>query len=491
MARYQLDWSFGLKHSDSGNFLTAETFGGRLECAASKMKKKQIFFLEQEADGSVALKSKSTQKYISVDGDGGVNLADAKGSEELFLIEAQASGEWALKSKQYEWYIGTTAAEGIRAFTKEVTSDKLWKVVLAMHPHICLKNIKRRRYVHFDADKLTCNDDIPWGHDATLSIACNTATGTYSLQASNGQFLTAGGSLSPTESADTAFILEFDGGMVAFKGQVNGKYLTCLGASGLCKATKEGISDNERFVLEDSWPQVTLKARDGQDKLISIKQGIEIGTFGDAITDNEIFQFEPSASGQWIIKCQKDKLWQLVDGGVQVIGEPVAADEAPAACLWDVEFKANGAVTIAQGGSYVVKQMNKYLKVNGSDPEADRAQFTFELINRPKIVLRGEYGFVGTLPSGLLECNKSEAEVYDVSIKDGMYALANATSGKYWVVGDNGVSCTGDAAEYYDMQLHKESKLTLGLDGKLFSGSQNGEFKASGAGANKETLFEY
>ena len=43
-----LSWSFGLRNA-AGNYLTAETFGNRINCNASIMKKKQIFFLEQDA----------------------------------------------------------------------------------------------------------------------------------------------------------------------------------------------------------------------------------------------------------------------------------------------------------------------------------------------------------------------------------------------------------------------------------------------------------
>jgi hypothetical protein len=43
-----LSWSFGLRNA-AGNYLTAEVFGNRINCNAGVMKKKQIFFLEQDA----------------------------------------------------------------------------------------------------------------------------------------------------------------------------------------------------------------------------------------------------------------------------------------------------------------------------------------------------------------------------------------------------------------------------------------------------------
>lgn len=114
----------------------------------------------------------------------------------------------------------------------------------------------------------------------------------------------------------------------------------------------------------------------------------------------------------------------------------------------------------------------------------------YEIINRPRLVLRGEYGFVGTLPSGLLECNKSAPEVYTMNVDKGMVQIANA-NGKFWKVGDNGISCSGDVAENYTMSLHEESMMCLMFKGKYFEGFQNGAFTCTGSKPGKSSYFEY
>ena len=254
------------------------------------MKKKQIFFLETGAGDGVHIRS-HTDRYISVDGDGKVLCSsESKGEETELLIEAQPDGRWALKSKKYDWYIGGEA-ENLTAFVKEISEEKLWTVHLAMHPMITMRNVKRKTYVHLSGESLTTDEEIPWGDDAVLEIQFF-EDGTYGLRACNGMFLGSNGGMS-TDSDDPKnhFVIEFQGGEISFKSKDNGKYLTALGSSGLCKATKTKIGDDERFVMENSYPQFTLLSRNGM--FLSTKQGTELAATkktADGVSDLEIFQ---------------------------------------------------------------------------------------------------------------------------------------------------------------------------------------------------------
>ena len=51
-----LSWSFGLRNH-TGKYLTAETFGFGINCNGTSLKKKQIFFLEQEDSGKVYIRT--------------------------------------------------------------------------------------------------------------------------------------------------------------------------------------------------------------------------------------------------------------------------------------------------------------------------------------------------------------------------------------------------------------------------------------------------
>ena len=199
-------------------------------------------------------------KYLRVDGDGKLCCDnEAKTDESELLIEAQPDGRWALKSKKYNWFIGGSK-ENLTAFTKEIEEEKLWTVHLAMHPMITLNNVMRKAYVHLSdaGNSLTTDELIPWGHDAVLELEF-LEDGSYGIKGSNGKYLRADGALSADGAADkdTHFVIEFQGGQVSFKAKENGKYLTSLGAQGLCKATKSAIGKDEQYVMENSYVGAT------------------------------------------------------------------------------------------------------------------------------------------------------------------------------------------------------------------------------------------
>lgn len=508
MSRATLDWSFGLKAAD-GHYLTAEIFQFKIVASAKKMKQKQIFHLEQSAGGDSAVYIRShLNRYLTVDGDGKFTAdAEDKGEEQAFIIEAQDDGRWLLKSQKYGWYAGGSG-ENLTAFVATKDEDRFWTVQLAMHPQVCIKNKMRKTYVHYSTGRngpqMSTDEIIPWGFDATVSISFHEEFGAYSLQAYDGKYLAPSGELVDAFSRDVAYVIEFDGGFISFKSLSTGKYITALGSQGLCKATKSTITADEQFVLEDSYPQVTLKA--ANNKLVSKKQGVEVGaTFecDEETTDNEIVQLEPTADGKWIIKVNNSpdpnpSIWREdADGSIYCNGPTAIAAEAAPESLFEIEFLGTHVAIKAPSGNYVQQQMNSYLKTTASaSPEDPKSKFVFEIINRPQLVLRGSYGFVGTLPSGLLQCGFATPTAYGMDMTGGEVKLSSGAGGdkKYWKIEgvDSTISVKGATPEVYAIELHPNSKMSLkSEDGKYFEGSQNGTFAATGTDVKTNTLWEY
>lgn len=101
----------------------------------------------------------------------------------------------------------------------------------------------------------------------------------------------------------------------------------------------------------------------------------------------------------------------------------------------------------------------------------------YELINRPKLVLRGENGFVAPLPSGILHCVSSIPEVFSMHVSAG-FCKISGNNGKYWKVGaESKISVSGDEADLFTMEFIDQSKLLLKApNGKYIQGQQNGRY---------------
>jgi len=500
-----LKWSLGLINC-KGKYLTAENYNNGIVASANNMKKNQIFFLEANASGTTVAIRTCLNRYLSVsrDGDFPADHDGAPGDEQQFEIEPQEDGRWAFKSKPYGWYVtGVQDPKGRHAglscFRAELDETHLWNVHLAMHPQICMKSTMRKAFVHLvddsEPNQLCANEIIPWGDDATVTLGFVPASGStqssYTVQSCDGRYLADNGALTDSLGPANLFMLHFKGNQVAFKSRNNGKYLTGLGSTGALKCTKTAITKDETFIFEDSFPQIKMTAKNG--KKVSIKSGVEIAANQTTSNDEECFQVEPTtnAAGKvaWTIKCCSDKFWELNDGAT-VSATAVSAEAAGAGGLFEIEWHGPQIAIKASNGKYLTQMMNSYVQAKADDASDEATRFTYEIINRPRLVLRGEYGFIGTLPSGLLECNKSAPEAYTMNIIKGMAQLQHA-NGKYWKVGSNGVTATGGEPEQYTLELYPDSKLAIKFEGRYFHGAQNGALTASAASIDNKCLFEY
>jgi len=403
-------------------------------------------------------------------------------------IEAQADGRWAIKSTKYGWYIGG-AGENLTAFTAEIAEDRLWTVHLAMHPQICIRNLNRKAYMHLDGDSLCTDEIIPWGDDATITLVFFSDTGTYGLETCDGRFLSTTGALSGEADANCRYVLVFQGGVISFRSTANGKFVTALGARGTCKAQKGSITRDEQWVFEDSFPQMSFKSPTNS-KFVSIKQGIEVAASQTQVTDNEIFQIEP-VGNKWSIKTATSKFWTLDGTSVHASAE---APDTPDS-LFEIEWHGPRCRIIANNGNAVRRRMNTYLAAIAGD-DSDDCFFITEIVNRPRLVLRGEYGFVGTLPSGLVEANKSSPEVYTLSCNEGRYTIQHV-GGKFLKPEAESTAANASSPVEFSLELHPNSKLALrlldsdGNPGPFLETHQNGALAASGSSVGKSTLFEY
>ena len=486
-----LKWTFGLINS-AGKYLTAEKFQSKVNCNGITMKKKQIWTLEQVDESVIALKS-SFGKYLTSDKDGNLTAGGEEiGADEKFTFDTQADGKVAIKSVTHGRYIGGSGDQ-LTCFAKEIDAQNQYTIHLAMHPQLNLRNVNRKTYVHLQDGELRCNEEIPWGYDAMLILEFY--DGKYALRAADTTYLSRTGQLVQDVTADTVFTLIFRGTQVSFK-DCQGKYLTAVGATGTLMSRKSSIGKDELFTLEDSHPQVRLIASNG--KYVSTRDKVtgEVRANQGEATDAEIFQMEAidrsdrSGNVKWAFHSSNKKYWHAGAGSILIADQDNYSD---ASAQFTVEWMGPMIALKGNNGKYVSVTSNGKMASN-KDAVDDTCKYVFEFINRPILVLRGEFGFVGVKgASGVLECNRSQYDVFGVEGDAGTYKIKGA-NGKFWrIEGDNSISVNGDSPIDFYLELRAHTHMCImAPNGQYVKGQQNGSFSAAGGTSiNSSVLWEY
>lgn len=205
-------------------------------------------------------------------------------------------------------------------------------------------------------------------------------------------------------------------------------------------------------------------------------------------------EFDKSGSEKVSLRSSKDgKYWEVAkDGGVTATAATINPQSQ-----FDLEWHGDQVAFKSSSGKYLGGKSNGQLELKPGTEVGDTEKYTLELVNRPILVLRGEFGFVGLKgTSNIIECNRAVYDVFQVSQSEskGRYKL-HSSSGKYWHTEDNGsITVTDDAskADDYTFILPKYNHLCIKApNGNLLKGSQNGLFTAKDSEMNKTALWEY
>jgi fascin 1/2 len=483
----QLDWTFGLISAVSNKYISQEAFGFQMNAGGNSLKKKQTLTLVANGDGTVCIRTHLNRFFKGdVNGVFTGDAEDGSDPETRWTIHPQANGAWAIRSV-YGFYLRGTE-NNLWCFQKDLYEDSLWKVHLAMHPQVNLKNVMRKRYAHLKDGVMQVNEDIPWGADSLVTFVYFFEEGKYGFMAPNGQYLSFDGTLVDAPTEDCMFLLGFHDDMISLRDN-NGRYLSCVGASATMRTNKQTISKDELFVMEDSEPQFTITNYRGGYLSTRQTQQVSCNVNLDGVSDSEYFQFEIARTGQWAVKNNQELYWGVLDDFQIHCRDEIPSTES----FFEVEWLGNVVrFKCTLNGMYVGTKPNGQTIANfeASSPEA---QFTATLINRPQLVLRGTYGFVAIKgPSMKIECNKATPEVFRLECIDGAYCVQGPND-LYWAVdGDGGITCNSPEPENFYLEFVEHSRMMIKCaNGKYLQGEQNGGFKASGTQVTKNTLWEF
>ncbi|XP_006886216.1 PREDICTED: fascin-2 isoform X2 [Elephantulus edwardii] len=479
---------FGLLN-DADRYLTAESFGFKVNASASSLKRKQVWVLEPDpAHGAAVLfRSSHLGRYLAADEDGRVSCeAERPVPGCRFLVRPQPDGRWALQSEPHGRFFGGTEDQ-LSCFATAVSPAELWTVHLAIHPQAHLLSIGRRRYVQLcpREEEMAADSDTPWGVDALVTLTFQSRH--YCLRARDSRYLRSDGRLVWEPEARARYTLEFKAGKLAFK-DCDGRYLAPVGPAGTLRAGRNlRPSKDELFDLEESHPQVVLVA--ANHRYLSVRQGVNVSANQDEELDHETFLMQiEQETKKCTFYASTGGYWTLVThGGIQATATQVSANT-----MFEMEWRGRRVALKASNGRYVCMKKNGQLAAI-SDFVGKDEEFTLKLINRPILVLRGLDGFVcHRRGSNQLDTNRSVYDVFHLTFSDGAYQI-RGRGGGFWNTGSHGSVCSdGERAEDFLFEFRERGRVAIrARSGKYLRGGASGLLRADSDVPAGEALWEY
>nr|CAD7432963.1 unnamed protein product [Timema monikensis] len=282
-------WTIGLINSKF-RYLTAETFGFKINANGASLKKKQVWTLEPASGGAestIYLRS-HLDKYLAVDSFGNVTCEGEEkepGSKFQISVADDGTGRWALRNVVRGYYLGASSDK--LTCTAKVPGDaEFWHVHLAARPQVrsitrpapCpqvnLRSVGRKRFAHLseNLDEIHVDANIPWGEDTLFTLEFRPdESGKYALHTCNNKYLSREGKLVDTCNPNCLFSAEYHAGQLALRDR-QGAYLSPIGSKAVLKSRSTSVTKDELFSLEDSLPQASFVAALNA-RYVSVKQG--------------------------------------------------------------------------------------------------------------------------------------------------------------------------------------------------------------------------
>ncbi|XP_043210973.1 protein singed-like isoform X2 [Amphibalanus amphitrite] len=481
-------WTVGLL--SGGKYLTAETFGFKINANGTSLKKKQLWTMQPTGDaGQISLRS-HLGKYLAVDSFGNVTCEsdelEAGGVFEIAL-STDGSGRWALKNVERKYFLGS-AGDKLVCNAKAPADSELWYVHLAARPQVNLYSLGRKRFAHLseDQDEIHVDANIPWGEDTLFTLEFR--DNHYALHTCNNLYLHREGGLQSSCAEDCLFSIEYHNGSLALRDRT-GKYLSPVGSKAQLKSRGIAVTKDELFTLENSLPQACFSAA-LNDRYVSVKQGIDVTANQEEVEQTERFllEFDPDTR-RWYIRTMQDRYWTLESSG----GIQAAAGKKSSNSLFDLVWHGDGSVSLrANNGKCLSAKKSGHLFANSEENE-ENAKFYFYLINRPILVLKCDQGFVGykSSSSTKLECNKTNYETVHVERGDKGRVFFKGQNGKYWT-SEDGISASGDVPHPFFMELREPTRMCIKDEhGGYLCAQKNGAFALDNTDVSGATYWEF
>ncbi|XP_072168351.1 fascin-like [Diadema setosum] len=504
--------------SSSGKYLTTDYDGNvSLDNAAKRLPKGQQWTLESsapEGDGSLssvyAIYS-TNGHYLTVDKSGKVSVdAEEPKEEQRFEIDVGycGSGGWLLRNVAQDMCLSSKNKKVLCKKQQMQKMDQKWYVRLVIHPHVCLFSEAKQCYGRVHAGRLAFDTTVPWQSNALFTLKYTEGYGYF--QDAEGKYLSREGRMMRDCCPQCLFVLEVTGDRVRLK-DYSGHYLSVNTRGRLLSTTGK---DRATFDIKLSYPHVTfhqnvkgtwmkLFAKEGCSELVSIE-----ASKCEDHEDETIFELSPlslstTPNSKWALTTA-DNRYLIVDTEGKLCVSKAATHTAK---QFEFEFVGNAFVLRHSHTSQCVRiddSGRPYLTANIIN---ESTRLTLELVNRPRLILRGEYGYIKVEGSGKknkVRCDSAEFDDLGLTYEPETNTYRVAVLGeitKYWSLDslhEHVIVTDADNRTSFIVEMHVLcGRALLALrplqnnDMNYLKGYKGGALTASGEALSKDTMWEF
>ncbi|XP_032725810.1 fascin-3 isoform X1 [Lontra canadensis] len=404
----------------AGSYLTFEAYKNTVTATAKGLGRRQTWeiLVSNEHDAQAVVRLRGLQGlYLLCEADGSLCYGRPRTSHHgCFLLRFHRNGKWTLQCIISGRYLESDG-EDVFCNSRVLSAYHMWTPRPALHVHVILYSPVSHCYARADPTVGRVWVDAPVPCLEECGFLLHFQDGCYHLETSTHFFLSHVDRLVPQPSAQTAFHMQVrPGGLVALS-DGEGGMLYPQGTRLLLGLGSNPHRGEEWFVLQrcPTWVSLRSKTR----KFLSIIYDVEVCAASEHITPMSLFQFEcddesPTLQLRAANGCY---LAQRRHRTVVANGHPMEPDT-----FFRVHWNCGKIILQSPNGRFLGIVDNGLLMANATIPGPNE-EFGIRLANRPFLVLRGRYGYVGTSSEhDLMKCNMDQPDcIHLLPCRQGIY----------------------------------------------------------------------
>ncbi|XP_012520237.1 PREDICTED: fascin-3 [Propithecus coquereli] len=475
----------------AGTYLTFEAYKNTVTATAKSLGRRQTceLLVSNEHETQAVVRLKSLQGfYLLCEGDGTVCYGQPKNSHHgCFLLHFHRNSKWTLQCLISGRYLESNG-ENVFCNSRVLSAYHMWTPRPALHVHVILYSPIHRCYARTDptVGRIWVDAAVPCLEECGFLL--HFQDGCYHLETSTHHFLSHVDRLVSQPSSQTAFHMQVrPGGLVALC-DGEGGMLYPQGTHLLLGLGSNPVRGEEWFILQHcpTWVSLRSKTR----RFISVTYDAEVHATSERLTPMSLFQFECDSESP-TLQLRAATGYYLAQRHHKIVmanGHPLESDT-----FFRVQWNYGRIILQSLSGHFLGIAANGLLMASASLPGPNE-EFGIRLANRPFLVLRGRYGYVGSSSErDLIQCNMDQPDcIHLLPCRQGIYHF-QAQGGSFWSITSFGTFRPwGKFALNFCIELQGSNLLTvLAPNGFYIRADRSGTLLADSEDITKECIWEF